>query len=119
MDDEPFAGPVGLQVEAGDDTVAEEEWQAVIAKFPLLGRRVDLDPVVEIEQALGARALPYEGIEGRDERPRLDSARDPRLGIEVERFLSALDRDGPQGTLLDEFGKARAGIRDAEAEIVA
>ena len=73
-DDQPPGRAVGLEVDAGDDAIAEEERQAVIAELALLGRRVDLDAVAEVEQALGARALPDDRIERRQERPRLDAA---------------------------------------------
>ena len=43
--------PVGLQVHPGHQLLAEQERQHVVAVHPLRGRGVDLDPVVEAEQA--------------------------------------------------------------------
>jgi hypothetical protein len=52
--------PVGLQVAARDQLVAEEERQHVVAVHPLRRRHVDLEPVVHPEQCRGAVALPEE-----------------------------------------------------------
>ena len=41
-------------------------------------RHVDLDPVAEAEQPLGARALPDQRVERADQRPRVHAARQPR-----------------------------------------
>ncbi len=60
--------PVSLQADTGGKSVAHQEGQDIIAVFALLSGRVDLDAVVEIEQALGPGALPYERIERRDKR---------------------------------------------------
>ena len=70
---------VGLEIEAGDDVLAQHEGQAVIAVFAL-GRGVDFDAVAEVEQALGAGALPHDGVEGRYQGPGVDPARQLGLG---------------------------------------
>ena len=81
----PSGRAVGLEVDARHDVFAEQERQAVIAEFPLVGRRVDLDAIAEIEQALGARALPDDGIERRQERLRIDAAGQWRRRVEIDR----------------------------------
>ena len=92
--DQPPGRPVGLEVDAGDDAIAEEEGQAVIAELALLGRRVDLDAVAEVEQALGARALPDDRIERRQERPRRDAAGQATVRIEIAVLRQPSTRTG-------------------------
>ena len=58
-----------------DEAVAEQEGQHVVAVDPLLRRRVDLDPVVEVEERQRARALPHERVEGAQQGPGGDPAR--------------------------------------------
>ena len=66
---------IGLKVDAGDDTVALQEWKDVAAPATLLARDEDLEAVFEAEQALAALARPDELIERRDERSGLEAAR--------------------------------------------
>ncbi len=58
--------------------------------------RVDLEPVAEAEQALGALALPDQRVERRQQGPRVDPARQARLRVEIGRLRPALDRDRQQ-----------------------
>lgn len=74
---------VGLEVDAGDQAIAEEEGQHVIAVLALGFGYVDLDAVVEIPQALDPRAEPYDRIEGAEQgRP----ARIRRAGVTFSRW---------------------------------
>src|ERR1700688_2182912 len=50
MDEQSRSLAVGLQVEPGDELVAKEEWKDVVTVLALVCRRVNLDPVVEVEQ---------------------------------------------------------------------
>ena len=111
--------PVGLEVDARDDRLAEQERQHVIAVLALVGRRVDLDAVAEAEQPLGALAIPHQRVEGRDQRPRLDPPRPAGGGLEVGCAAPALDLDRQQRALLDELGEPVARLRHPEPEIVA
>lgn len=65
---------VAFEVDAGDQAVAEEEGEDVVAVDALGRRDVDLYPVVEVEEALGAVALPNEGVERGEEGTRLRGA---------------------------------------------
>jgi hypothetical protein len=69
IDKETAALAVGLEVEPRHKPVAEEEGQDIIAVLPFVRRRVDLDLVVEAEEAKGAGPLPDERIEGGENRP--------------------------------------------------
>ncbi|MNP71064.1 hypothetical protein D3C76_1673920 [compost metagenome] len=50
--------PLGAQIHTCSDAFIEQEWQDVVAIHTLVGGRVDLQPIAEIEQALGAVAFP-------------------------------------------------------------
>ena len=82
---------VGLDVDARDDGVAEQEGQDVVAVLPLFGRRVDLDAVAEIEQALGARALEDQRVERGEQGAGVDPARQAGVPVQIGRLLPALD----------------------------
>lgn len=55
---------VGFEVDSGDEAVAEEEGEDVVAVGPLGCRGVDADSVEEVEEAMGAIAVPDQGVEG-------------------------------------------------------
>ena len=116
------SGPpaVGLEVDAGDDPVAEQERQHVVAVRALGGRRVDLDPVAEAEQPFGARRGTRPAGRTGASRARASIApRDARLVPEIGRSPPALDGDRQQLLLLDQLGDPELRIRGGEAEIVA
>ena len=54
LDEQRRVRPVGLEVDATDQLVAEQERQHVVPVLAPRRRRVDLDPVVEAEHPLGA-----------------------------------------------------------------
>src|SRR4051812_35218470 len=54
---------VGLQVGSGDQAVAEQEGQHVVAVAPLVRALVDLDQVAEPEHPLGEWAVPEQVVE--------------------------------------------------------
>src|SRR5437868_830423 len=58
---------IGFEIDARNQRVTEEKWQHVITPTPLRPRDVDLDPIVEPEQPLGAWTVPDEGIERRED----------------------------------------------------
>src|ERR1035437_8840797 len=60
-----ICGTVRLEVDPGDQGVAIQERQHVVAVDPLADRNVDLEPVVEVEQSQSPVPLPDQGVEGR------------------------------------------------------
>ena len=105
MDAQDACRAVGLEVDARDDPVAEQEGQDVVAILALFGRRVDLDAVAETEQAFGAGAFEHQRIERRQQRAGVDLARDAGRGVEVGLLVPALDADGNQ------FARSRPVLR--------
>ena len=99
-------------VDAADELAVVEDRQRVVAVHALVARRVDLDPVVEAEQARDALAVPEERVERR----RAASCRVPARGAAAARASAgevarpartsgrgvALDRD------LHDLARARA-----------
>src|SRR5205807_10559025 len=70
---------VPLEVEAGDELVAHQQGQDVVPVLALGQGDVDLDAVVEAEEAPGPVPLPYQRVEGRQQGG-LASDRGPRPG---------------------------------------
>ena len=103
---------IGLEVDPGDQRVAEQERQHVVATT-LRRRRVDLDPVVEAEHPLGAVAEPDQRVERRQQRAGGHPSRPAGVGPQVRRRGPAVDRDRQQFTGVDEFG--HRGFDSAEA----
>ena len=66
---------VGLEVDARDQRLAEQEGQDVVAVHALWRRGVDLDPVAEAEQALGRGRVPDQRVERGEQGLRPDAAR--------------------------------------------
>ena len=62
-DQQGIALAIGLQVEAGDQCVSQQQGHDVVAVRAELARNVDLNAVVELEQALSAWTRPYERVE--------------------------------------------------------
>ncbi len=118
LDPQAAGRPVRLQVHPGDQPLAEQEGQDVVAVQPLLGRRVDLDAIAHAEQPLGARPFPHQRVEGRQQRARVAPARAARGGIEVGRLPPALDPHGNKLARLDQFRDPRFGVLRAEAKVV-
>ena len=70
LDLEHAAGPVGLQVGAADEAVADEQRQHVVAVDPLVLALVDLDQVVEAEEPPQERPVPHQVVERAEEHRR-------------------------------------------------
>ncbi|MNG29112.1 hypothetical protein D3C84_1144830 [compost metagenome] len=62
MHRQPPGNPLGTQVDPRGNPLIVKKRQHVIAVDPLVRRRVDLQPVAKIEQALGTAALPDQRI---------------------------------------------------------
>ncbi len=54
---------IRLEIDAADQPVAEQERKVVIAVGAALRRRIDADPVMEVEQPLRAGTFPDQRIE--------------------------------------------------------
>ncbi len=112
-------GPVGLEIDATDQPVAQQEGQDVVAMFALGDRRVDLDAIEEIEDAFRTVAFPDQRVEGGQQGTRLDVARLPCFRIGNGRLLPSLDRHRQQIAGFDQLGQPRLGIGNGQPEIVA
>ena len=119
MDEQSRSLTVSLQVEPGDELVAEQERKDVIAVLALVGRRVNLDPVVEVEEPYRAGALPDERIERREQRPCGDAARPASVAVEIGEMSPARNLDWLENARLDERLDRLSRIMGPEAEIVA
>src|SRR5262245_2150838 len=67
LEAEDALGAVGLQVAAADDPVPPQERQHVVAVHALVRALVDLDHVLEAEEAAQERAVPDEVVERAEE----------------------------------------------------
>ena len=103
LDEQSSSLPIGLQVHTTDDRVPEQERQHVVAELPLRLGHVDLDAVVEVEEALGALALPHHRVERAEQCPGVDLARQRGIAVQERRTLPPLDRDRQQLAVLDEL----------------
>src|SRR5436190_13306090 len=98
------ARTVRLQVDARHELVTEEEREDVVAVHAVDRRDVDLDAVVESEDAPRAAALPDQRVERRQQRVRVDGGRHTRAGGEIGRVAQALDVHRYQPSVVDEVG---------------
>ena len=57
------AGPVGFDVHSTDQSVAEKKRKYVVADLPFLLRDINLDSILEPEEAFDARPKPNQGVE--------------------------------------------------------
>ena len=118
LHEEPPGRAIRLQVHPGDQAVAEQEGQHVVAVQPLVRRRVDLDPVAHAEQALGPRTVPDQRVERRQQRSRADPPRVPGCRIKVGRLAPSLDAHGGDLARLHQLGDAGLGVIRREAKVV-
>src|SRR6266404_6709005 len=61
------ASAIGLEIERGDDVVADQHRQREIAEHPLLPRHVGLEAMLVAEEKMGTLALNAERIERRED----------------------------------------------------
>src|SRR5579862_5371158 len=97
-----FRLAISLEVDAGDEPVVEQEGEDVITVRPLGGGGVDLDTVTKAEQPFGARTLPHQRIEWREQRPAADPSRPGGVAMEIG-ATPAVDRDRDQHAILDQL----------------
>ena len=112
--------PVGLEVDPRDQPVAEQERQHVVAVHPLLGRDVDLDPVVEAEEVLGPPPEPDQRVERHEQGAGVDPrAAGGRRGAGSRAAVPPLDLDGEQLAGVDQRGDRGLRVVRTEPEVVA
>ena len=70
--------------------------------LPLVRSGIDLDPVVEAEEAEGAGPLPNERVERGDKRPGEEASRQSRIAVQKPELSPARDLDRPQDARFDE-----------------
>ena len=119
MDEQPSRLAVGLQVEPSNEPVAEQERKDVIAVLALVGRRVNLDPVVEVEEPQRAGTLPDERIERRQKRPRGDAAGPQGVAVKIGEMGPAGNLDRLENARLDERLDRLSRVVRAETKIIA
>ena len=119
MDEQPPALAVGLQVEPRNEPVAKQEGKDVVAVLAFIGRRVNLDPVVKVEQPQRAGALPDERIERREKRPRGQAARPACVAVKIGEMRPARNLDRYDNTGLEERLDRLPRLVRAETKIVA
>ena len=110
---------VVFEVDAGDEPLAEQERQHVVAVHAFGRRGVDFEPEIEVEELAGARAFPDQRVERRQQRAGLDPARDARARQKVARSAKVRHADSLQFAGIDEFGDARARVGEVEAKVIA
>ncbi len=110
---------IGLQVETRHEPVAEQEREDIIAVLALVGRRVNLDPIVEVEQPLRARPLPDQRIERGQQRPRGDAAGPAGVPVKIGEMGPAGNLDRLEDAGLDERVDRLSPLVRAKTEIIA
>ena len=119
MDQQSSGLAIRLEVKAGDERVSQQEGQDVIAVLALLGRSVNLDPVVEVEEPQRAGTLPDQRIEWREKRPRGNAARPAGVAVKVGVASPAGNLDRFEKARLEQQLDGRPGFIRGETEIIA
>jgi hypothetical protein len=112
---------IGLEVGPADETVADEEWENVVAVRPLVLALVDLDHVPEAEDAFEQRPVPHDVVERRDEDGWGGGAVELLLGIDVERRAAVVDMHLAEQALVDEREQVvvQPGLAALQAPVLA
>src|SRR5262245_41823939 len=113
-DFQPTLGAMGLGVDAADEMTLMEDRQRVVAVHALGPRGVDLDAVVEAEQASGAGAVPEQRIEGREKRRSHRRGACPP-GARKRGEIAREDEPAPRRTLDLDFRDLAALEHDAKS----
>ena len=119
VDQQSTALAVRLQVEPGDQPVAEQEGEDIIAVLALFGRSVNLDPVVEVEEPQRAGALPDQRIERREKRAGGDATRPAGVAMEIGVASPAGDLDRLENAGLKQRLDGLFRVVWAKSEIIA
>ena len=109
---------VGLEIDPRNNIIAHAKRQDVISPASFAGGYVNLDPVMKIKQALGARSKPDHRVERRHKRTAVDGSGQPGAGGEVGLHRPTLDINGLQLSGLDQLFDQRRRSRRRHAEIV-
>ena len=111
---------VGLEVDTPDELAVEQERQHVVAVDPLRLRGVDLDAVVEAEQALGAFAEPHQRVERAEQGPaRRPGAASTPPGGATPACPSRRPRRGPAGRRRRARRRPACDVAALESVVVA
>src|SRR5262249_22438096 len=110
---------VGFEVDARDQAVAEQERHDVVTVRALVLGRVEREPVMEIEQAVGPRTHPNQRVERRQQRTRFNAARYIDVAMQVGLLFPTFDAYWTKRSSIDKLSKARLGRCDRQAEIIA
>jgi hypothetical protein len=87
--------------------------------LPFVRWRVDLDPVVEAEEAQSAGRLPDERIKGGEKGPGREASRQASVAMQIGEPSPPRDLDRLQDARLDEGLYGGLGLIRAETKIVA
>ena len=96
-----------------------EDGEDVVAVFALGGGGVDLDAVVEVEQAQRPVAEPHHRIEGRKQCAARNRMGSRCRGVQIGGFGPAVDGDPLEPAFGLELVEQRSGDRHADAVVVA
>lgn len=119
MHRQALARPLGAQVDTADQAAVVQERQDVVAVHAPFLRRVDLQAIAEIEQALGPRALPDQRIERRKQGAGRHPPRYPWLTEGIGRLAPTFHPHRQKLAGLHQFGEARTTLRRAQPVVVA
>src|SRR5579862_402168 len=116
LDLQHAARTVGLQVGAADEAVADEERQDIVAVDALGLALVDLDHVLEAEEAAQERAIPDEVVERTDEDGHGRRSVELRSGGDDDRWAAIVDLDAPDEAVAHERLDVRPDFARAAAD---
>src|SRR3954454_3675452 len=102
LDLQHAASAVGLEIGPPDEAVADEERQHVVAVHALVRALVDLDQVLEAEEAAKKAAVPHQVVERRDENGGRRSAVERRVRHDEDRRAAVVELDAAQAALAYE-----------------
>src|SRR5262249_59445690 len=104
--EQPARGAVGFEINASDQTLAEQKRQHVIAPAALLLRREYLDAVIDPKEPRSACTIPDYRVERRQQRRGFDSSGDARIRVKISRLTPSFDPRLAQFSRPDQFGDA-------------
>ena len=85
LDQQSRVGPICLEIHACSNPITHKHRQGVVAVPALLRRGVDLDALVEIEDAGGTLAEPDHGVERGEKCGAFDAARKDSVAVQPHR----------------------------------
>ena len=107
---QPAVRAIRFEVNARNNPLVEKEGQDIVAPFALRLRRVDLDSVVEIEQAFGSWSKPDERVEWRKEGCCGCAPRRFGFDMEIGQVSPVLHFDAAQPACFNKFVEASPAV---------